>query len=77
MIARTFGTFQKLQNNLINADTDVTTTQNVQGQQTDSHTGTVTTVSERAGSIGVITQPRYDTKERAVAMFSFYAVVFF
>lgn len=58
-------------------DIDVTVTENVQGQQTDSHTGTVTTVSERAGSIGVITNQDMIQKERAVAMFSFYAVVFF
>lgn len=59
------------------ADTDVTTTQNVQGQQTDIHTGTVKTVSERAGSIGVITNQDMIQKERAVALFSFYTVIFF
>ena len=58
-------------------DTDVTTTQNVHGQQTDTHTGTVTTVSERAGSIGVITNQDMIEKERKIANFSFYHMIIF
>ena len=58
-------------------DTDVTTTQNVLGQQTDKHTGTVTTVSERAGSIGVITNQDMIEKERKIANFSFYHMIIF